>query len=151
MAVKIIKKTLKEFIKETVAFVKVASKEFGIPTLYINTTSLQGRILGRVASLFILVDPAPPMSPYLHLLLTKEAISKLVAQWNFAFQKKHIASLVRSNNSRDEQEWTNRIAPIVRRNGVEFIFVDDASALPSSDFLERWSVELSVTVIARKG
>lgn len=57
---------------------------------------------------------------------------------------------MRSDNSKDEQEWTDRIAPFVRRSDVKFIFVDDASALPSSDFLERWSEELSVTVIVRK-
>jgi hypothetical protein len=149
MAVKIIKKTLKEFIKETVAFGKIASKEFGIPSLYINTTPLYGRFFGAVASFFILVDPAPPIFP--HLLLTKDAISELVALWNLERQEKHLASLIRSKNSRDELEWSDRIAPIVRRNSVMFIFVDDASALPSTDFMERWSVELSVTIIARKG
>ena len=149
MAVKIIKKTLKEFIKETVVFVKAASKEFEMPALYINTTPLPRKILGRVASLFILVDPAPPMFTY--LLLTKEAISKLIAHWTLARQEKHLASLVRSSKCKDEHEWTDRIEPIVRCNDVKFIFVDDASALPSSGFLERWSAELSVTVIARKG
>lgn len=73
MAVKIIKKTLKVFVKETVAFAKAVSKEFGTIILYINMSPLYEGFLRKVAPLFILVDPAPPVfSPI--LLINSSAI-----------------------------------------------------------------------------
>lgn len=148
MAVTIIKMTLKEFIKETAAFTKAASKGFGIPTLYINTKSFYWRLLERVLSIPILVDPAPVLLP--HLILATQELYNVVPLWNLTPQEKGFAGFVKWSNGRDEQVWTNRITPIVRRNNVKFIFIDDASVLPLFDFLERWSEDLSVTVIIRK-
>ena len=149
MAVKTVNMSLNNFVKEAAAFSKSASQGFGIPVLYVMTLPGYGRLTKWISSFFILVDPAPPV--FGPLVFTKEVLDSLINKWRLSQMGRDPACLMTSRRLDAESEWTGRIASIVKNGGVKFIFIDDASALPSSDFLERWSEELTVTVIVRKG
>ena len=130
-------------MKDALSFCDVACGKYHMPVLLVQTRETAGSFVAWMVDKFspILVDPAPTSLTLLSVLRrefdrksTEKAIKRLQGLNLYISDKK----------SYSETEWSQLIA-----SRFAVVFIDDLSAVPDKDFLEKWSEKHAVTVVGR--
>lgn len=145
MSTTIIQKPYASFMKETLSFCETACGEYQIPVILISTRKMASSLLAEVAEVIkwgICIDPAPTGGSIFNAL--KQDVDRKIVESRL--RKLEGSCLYIS----DQEHFSEDDLAALDTKDAKIVIIDDLTAVPSVDVLDKWAEEKGVKVIARK-
>lgn len=145
MSTTIIQKPYASFMKESLSFCETACGEYQIPVILISTRKMASSLLAEVAEVIkwgICIDPAPTGGSIFNAL--KQDVDRKIVESRL--RKLEGSCLYIS----DQEHFSEDDLAALDTKDAKIVIIDDLTAVPSVDVLDKWAEEKGVKVIARK-
>lgn len=142
MSTTIIQKPYASFMKEALSFCETACGEYQIPVILISTRKMASSLLAEIIKWGICIDSAPTGGSIFNAL--KQEVDRKIV--DSRLRKLEGSSLYISDQEHfSEGDWAE-----LDTKDAKIVIIDDLTAVPSVDVLDKWAEGKGVKVIVRK-
>ena len=142
MNITILLQSYTSFLKDFASFCETACGKYHIPVLLISTRKMASSLSAEIIKWGICIDPAPTGDAIFNAL--KQEVDRKIV--DSRLRKLEGSSLYISDQEHfSEGDWA-----ALDTKDAKIVIIDDLTAVPSVDVLDKWAEEKGVKVIARK-
>lgn len=143
MSTTIIQKPYASFMKESLSFCETACGEYQIPVILISTRKMASSVqLAEIITWGICIDPAPTGDSIFNAL--KQDVDRKIVESRL--RKLEGSCLYIS----DQEHFSEDDLAALDTKDAKIVIIDDLTAVPSVDVLDKWAEGKGVKVIVRK-